>query len=92
MDTIAVHEELAKLHLRNLIEGPLVWIEFDSTLVGEGGTETSVAYLYRAQDRLFVNAQIIAGGYVLTATAHKCRHIDRFCARESDAEAVRPGL
>lgn len=80
----------ASAFLSNLLLGESVYVE-----IGEGVADKygrTLAYLYRAPDGLFVNAEIVRQGYGHAYTTYPFKHLEDFRALEQRARQFGKGL
>jgi micrococcal nuclease len=83
--------EAASHFNRRLIEGERVRLRFDAERRDRYGR--LLAYVYRARDGLFVNAQLVRRGYARTLTiAPNVRHAGEFRRLAADARRHGTGL
>lgn len=80
----------ASTFLRNLLQGESVFLVYDAQRVDKYGRV--LAYLYRAPDGLFVNAEIVRQGYGHAYTVFPFRHMEEFRALEAAAREAQRGL
>ncbi|MDY6913473.1 MAG: thermonuclease family protein [Planctomycetota bacterium] len=83
-----------RLHafLANLLAGEFVYVQMDTNLAERDAGGNTVAYLYRAPDKLLVNLELIRRGYALAATDYDYEHRELFSFYESKARADGKGI
>ena len=81
----------AALFLTNLLKGERAFLEYESgSRTGKYGR--TIAYLYRAPDGLFVNAEIVRQGYGRVYKAAPFKHRKPFDHHERRAKQIGKGL
>jgi len=80
----------ASLFLTNLLKGESVYVVYDQERTDRYGR--TLAYLFRAPDGLFVNAEIIRQGYGHAYTRFPFRHMELFKDYERLAQESGKGL
>ncbi len=91
VDEILRMGHVATEYTRSLLEGRRVRLEFDIEKRDKYGR--LLAYVYRLDDGLFVNADIIRHGYAYTLTIPpNIRHADEFKALYKEARKTRSGF
>jgi micrococcal nuclease len=80
----------ASAYTKQLLTGQSVDLEYDQTTRDKYGR--LLAYLYRASDGLFVNLEIIKGGYGHAYTVFPFAKMDQFRQAEVEARSAGKGL
>jgi len=82
----------ASRFLKNLLGGEEVWVEYASENATKDKYGRVLAYLYRAPDGLFVNAEIIRQGYGHAYTRFPFKYMEEFRSYERAAREAQRGL
>jgi micrococcal nuclease len=77
---------------QNLLKGEKVYLVTDPQQSKTDKYGRSLAYVYRAPDGLFVNAEIIRQGYGHAYTTYPCKYLDEFRQLERFARKTEKGL
>ncbi len=85
-------QEDAKRFLDNLLSGETVYIEFEGGRAMRRADGRVLAYLFRAPDRLFVNAEIVRQGYARVDDSEECQHLDALRGYEQIAKRGAKGI
>jgi micrococcal nuclease len=80
----------ASTFTRNLLRGESVYLKYGSERTDRYGR--LLAYLYRAPDGLFVNAEIVRQGYGHAYVQFPFEHMNRFVALQAHAREAGKGL
>ena len=80
----------ASAFTRNLLRGESVYLKYGLERTDRYGR--LLAYLYRAPDGLFVNAEIVRQGYGHAYVQFPFEHMDRFVALQARAREASKGL
>jgi endonuclease YncB( thermonuclease family) len=88
----AVLPEEAGQFVRNLLVKEYVYLDSDPNLAEKDAEGVSVAYLYRAPDKLPVNLELIRQGYALVAQGYQFQYAEEFAAYEQKAQADQKGI
>jgi len=80
----------ASTFTRNLLRGESVYLKYGFQRTDRYGR--LLAYLYRAPDGLFVNAEIVRQGYGHAYVAFQFEHMDRFMVLQARAREAGKGL
>jgi micrococcal nuclease len=78
--------------LRGLVEGKSVHLAYEPTGARVDRYGRTLAYLYRVDDGLFVNREIVAKGFGHAYTVYPFRYMDDFRQAEREARARGLGL
>jgi micrococcal nuclease len=89
-EVVEAFAEKAKAFTKSLVEGHRVRLEQDWQRVDKYGR--TLAYLYREEDDLFVNAQILREGYGFPTLYFPHRHQQAFRALRDEAREAGRGL
>jgi micrococcal nuclease len=76
----------------NLLKGESVYLVFEGEKPETDKYGRTLAYVYRAPDGLFVNAEIVRQGYGHAYVAFPFKYLDQFRALETFARASEKGL
>jgi len=79
-------------HLRRLVSGEFVYLEFDADYVQEDEDGNQMAYVRRAPDGLFVNVELLRQGSAVADSDYVYRYQDVFSFYEAKAQADGRGL
>ena len=82
----------ASAFLKNLLAGEKVFLGFEAEEAETDKYGRTLAYVYRAPDRLFVNAEIVRQGYGNAYTRFPFKHMAEFRKLESQAREAGRGL
>jgi micrococcal nuclease len=86
------HGREAKKFLVNLLKGEKVYVEYDRSSKDQDEFGTTLAYLHRAPDGLFVNLEVVRQGYGRVSSKVMFRHFTVFKAYEAKAMNVQKGM
>ena len=82
----------ASTFLKNLLRGESVSLEYETEAATTDKYGRTLAYLYRAPDGLFVNAEIVRQGYGHAYTRFSFKYMEQFREYERIAREVGKGL
>jgi micrococcal nuclease len=88
--TVQSFAKQAKAFLKTTVEGRAVRVEYDQEKTDKYGR--TLAYVYRKEDGLFVNAEIVRQGYGFAYTRFPFRFLDEFRALQKEARNESRGL
>ncbi len=91
-DPIARYRKEATRFATNLLKGEKVYLVFDKQTERLDVYGRTLAYVYRAPDGLFVNAEIVRQGYGRAYTRHPFKHLKAFRQLERFARHAEKGL
>ena len=86
------HGKEARKFLVNLLKGEKVYVEYDKSSKDQDEFGTTLAYLHRAPDGLFVNLEVVRQGYGRVGSKIMFRHFALFKAYEEKAIKVKKGM
>jgi micrococcal nuclease len=89
---VEVYGKQASRFTRNLLRGESVYVVHEAGKPERDKYRRLLAYLYRAPDGLFVNAEIIRQGYGHAYTKYPFKHMDLFWGYERAAREAGKGL
>ncbi|MEO8218804.1 MAG: thermonuclease family protein [Acidobacteriota bacterium] len=78
--------------MKELLDGKDVYLQGDPVQGAQDRYGRILAYVFRADDRLFVNEEIILRGYATAYRRFHFAHHDEFVRLEGTAQAARRGL
>ena len=89
-ETVRAFAEKAKTFAQGLVEGRRVRLEYDWQRVDKYGR--TLAYVYREEDGLFVNAEMVRQGYGFPIVYFPFRYWDEFRKLRDEAREAKRGL
>lgn len=91
-DRAGRHRKEATRFATNLLKGEKVYLVFDKQTERLDAYGRTLAYIYRAPDGLFVNAEIVRQGYGRAYTRHPFKHLKAFGRLERFAKHAKKGI
>jgi endonuclease YncB( thermonuclease family) len=78
--------------VKNLLIGEWVYLEYDDNVAQEDENGTTVAYVYRAPDMMFVNLELVRQGYGVVASGYTFEEQKLFGTYEDKAQTDNKGV
>jgi len=92
VETEQTSAEAGTRYLKNLVLGKFVHLAPDTSVASYDEQGVKLAYVFRADDDLFVNRNVIRHGYALAANGFAYEHADAFAAAQYEAQQAHRGI